>query len=140
MVALCALLEKAAINRERVGGCQQQEHSPRCLGLSSSGHDARTSATLSLSLSMILQPRSHARRVYIRMCESSSRGLARPITTRQAVCHGAILRVHLRRLRRLLSDVDVVWLQNPFTLPSLYRDVDVEGMTDGWDDPTVVRL
>ena len=36
----------------------------------------------------------------------------------------------------LLSDVDVVWLQNPFTLPSLYRDVDVEGMTDGWDDPT----
>ena len=36
----------------------------------------------------------------------------------------------------LLSDVDVVWLQNPFTLPSLYRDVDVEGMTDGWDDPS----
>ena len=36
----------------------------------------------------------------------------------------------------LLSDVDVVWLQNPFTLPSLYRDSDVEGMTDGWDDPT----
>ena len=35
-----------------------------------------------------------------------------------------------------MSDVDVVWLQNPFTLPSLYRDVDVEGMTDGWDDPT----
>ena len=36
----------------------------------------------------------------------------------------------------LLSDVDVMWLQNPFTMPSLYRDVDVEGMTDGWDDPT----
>ena len=36
----------------------------------------------------------------------------------------------------LLSDVDVVWLQNPFTLPSLYRDVDVEGMTDGWDAPS----
>ena len=36
----------------------------------------------------------------------------------------------------LLSDVDVLWLQNPFTLPSLYRDVDVEGMTDGWDDLT----
>ena len=36
----------------------------------------------------------------------------------------------------LLSDVDVLWLQNPFTLPSLYRDADVEGMTDGWDDPT----
>ena len=29
-----------------------------------------------------------------------------------------------------------VWMQNPFTLPSLYRDVDVEGMTDGWDDPS----
>jgi hypothetical protein len=36
----------------------------------------------------------------------------------------------------LLSDVDVLWVQNPFTLPSLYRDSDVEGMTDGWDDPT----
>ena len=37
----------------------------------------------------------------------------------------------------LLSDVDVVWLQNPFTLPSLYRDADVEGMTDGWHVPAV---
>ena len=36
----------------------------------------------------------------------------------------------------LLSDVDVLWMQNPFTLPSLYRDSDVEGMTDGWDDVT----
>ena len=36
----------------------------------------------------------------------------------------------------LLSDVDVLWMQNPFTLPSLYRDADVEGMTDGWDDAT----
>ena len=36
----------------------------------------------------------------------------------------------------LLTDVDVVWMQNPFTLPSLYRDSDVEGMTDGWDDRT----
>mmetsp|Transcript_33962 Transcript_33962/g.47046 ORF Transcript_33962/g.47046 Transcript_33962/m.47046 type:complete len:726 (-) Transcript_33962:56-2233(-) len=34
----------------------------------------------------------------------------------------------------LLSDVDIVWVQNPF--PYLYRDADVEGMTDGWDDPT----
>jgi hypothetical protein len=31
----------------------------------------------------------------------------------------------------LLSDVDVLWMQNPFTLPALYRDADVEGMTDG---------
>ena len=36
----------------------------------------------------------------------------------------------------LLSDVDVLWIQNPFTLPSIYRDVDVKGMTDGWDDLT----
>ena len=41
----------------------------------------------------------------------------------------------------LLSDVDVVWLQDPFASgPSatnermIYRDSDVEGMTDGWDD------
>ena len=34
----------------------------------------------------------------------------------------------------LLSDVDVIWLQDPFAY--LYRDTDVEGMTDGWDEPT----
>ena len=36
----------------------------------------------------------------------------------------------------LLSDVDVLWLQNPFP-HGLYRDADVEGMSDGWDHPTV---
>ena len=36
----------------------------------------------------------------------------------------------------LLSDVDVLWLQNPFPR-GLYRDADVEGMSDGWDHPTV---
>ncbi len=34
----------------------------------------------------------------------------------------------------LLSDVDIVTLQNPFE--HLYRDSDVEGMTDGWDNGT----
>jgi len=34
----------------------------------------------------------------------------------------------------LLSDVDIVFTQNPFV--ALYRDTDVEGMTDGWDDPS----
>merc|ERR1712185_781381 len=32
----------------------------------------------------------------------------------------------------LLTDVDVGLTQDPF--PALYRDTDVEGMTDGWDD------
>ena len=49
----------------------------------------------------------------------------------------------------LLSDVDVVWMRNPFggsrevtsgsgyihtDRPAIYGDSDVEGMTDGWDD------
>ena len=34
----------------------------------------------------------------------------------------------------LLSDVDVIWLADPFGF--LYKDTDVEGMTDGWDEPT----
>lgn len=34
----------------------------------------------------------------------------------------------------LLSDVDIVVVQNPF--PHIYRDSDVEGMTDGFDEPT----
>mmetsp|Transcript_874 Transcript_874/g.3192 ORF Transcript_874/g.3192 Transcript_874/m.3192 type:complete len:441 (-) Transcript_874:158-1480(-) len=37
----------------------------------------------------------------------------------------------------LLSDVDVVTLQNPFTTPGvLYRDSDVEGLSDGFDAGT----
>ena len=34
----------------------------------------------------------------------------------------------------LLSDVDIVVTSNPFL--ALYRDTDVEGMSDGWDDHT----
>ena len=34
----------------------------------------------------------------------------------------------------LLSDVDIVTLQNPFG--HLHRDCDVEGMSDGWDNAT----
>ena len=34
----------------------------------------------------------------------------------------------------LLTDTDVVYLQNPF--PFLYRDADVESMSDGWDAST----
>lgn len=34
----------------------------------------------------------------------------------------------------LLSDVDIVTLANPFH--ALTRDVDVESMSDGWDDWT----
>lgn len=36
----------------------------------------------------------------------------------------------------LLTDVDVIWVTDPF-LNGLYRDSDVEGMSDGWDE---VRL
>lgn len=34
----------------------------------------------------------------------------------------------------LLSDVDVIWLSDPFA--PLYRDSDIEGMSDGWDEAT----
>ncbi len=34
----------------------------------------------------------------------------------------------------LLSDVDIVTLQNPFD--HLYRDSDVEAMSDGWNNDT----
>ena len=34
----------------------------------------------------------------------------------------------------LLSDVDIIYMADPFQF--LYRDTDVEGMSDGWDDAT----
>ena len=34
----------------------------------------------------------------------------------------------------LLTDTDVAWLRNPF--PYLYRDSDIESMSDGWDAPS----
>ena len=38
----------------------------------------------------------------------------------------------------LLSDVDVVYMRNPFQMSPafLHRDSDVEAMTDGWSDET----
>ena len=38
----------------------------------------------------------------------------------------------------LLSDVDVPIIQNPFGM--LYRDADIENMSDGWDDDSVYGL
>lgn len=38
----------------------------------------------------------------------------------------------------LLSDIDIVYLQNPFSF--LYRDCDVESMTDGFDNVTAYGL
>jgi hypothetical protein len=38
-------------------------------------------------------------------------------------------------LQVLLTDTDVVYLQNPFT--ALYRDADIESMSDGWDAKTL---
>jgi len=35
----------------------------------------------------------------------------------------------------LLSDTDVVYIQNPFSF--LYGDSDIESMSDGWDNGTV---
>ncbi len=34
----------------------------------------------------------------------------------------------------LLSDVDIIFLQDPF--PHLFKDSDVESMSDGWDNQT----
>lgn len=34
----------------------------------------------------------------------------------------------------LLSDVDIVTIQNPFS--HLHRDSDIEAMSDGWDNAT----
>lgn len=38
----------------------------------------------------------------------------------------------------LLSDVDIIYMADPFRF--LYRDSDVEGMSDGWDDATAYGM
>lgn len=38
----------------------------------------------------------------------------------------------------LLSDVDIITLKNPFH--HLYRDEDVEGLSDGFDNPTAYGI
>lgn len=41
---------------------------------------------------------------------------------------------HTRSIWQVPPQTCRTWqVQNPFTLPSIHRDVDVEGMTDGWD-------
>lgn len=34
----------------------------------------------------------------------------------------------------LMSDIDIVWIRNPFD--AIWRDTDLEGATDGWDEET----
>lgn len=65
-----------------------------------------------------------------------------PESQKDAGSNHAVSALKFRILRRflvlgyavLLSDVDIVTLQNPFE--HLVRDSDVESMSDGWDAPT----
>ena len=71
-----------------------------------------------------------------RTCGSSSRGGSTDNHATSGLKFAVLYEFIRAGCSVLLSDVDVLWVQNPFTLPSLYRDSDVEGMTDGWDDLT----
>ena len=136
MVALCALLAKAAINRE-VLAAVSNKNIHAMLGTFIVG-TRRANISNALIVALDDPTAAFARKkgihTYVRKLVSRTGSTDNHATSglKFAILHEFIS----AGCAVLLSDVDVVWLQNPFTLPSLYRDVDVEGMTDGWDDPT----
>ena len=134
--ALCEILRRTAINREVLAAVSNKNIHPMLktflVGLRKS--NITNAVVVALDAPTDKFARSVGAASYLRQL------VARSKTTDNHATSGlkfAVLREFITvGCSVLLSDVDVVWVQNPFTLPSLYRDVDVEGMTDGWDDVT----
>ena len=136
MVALCALLREAAIGREVLAAVSNRNIFAM-LGTFLVGV-ARANITNAVVVALddptAEFAKSKGAHTYVRKL------VARGGSTDNHATSGLKFAVLYEFIRAgcsvLLSDVDVLWVQNPFTLPSLYRDSDVEGMTDGWDDLT----
>ena len=134
--ALCAALRRVAINREVLAAVSNKNiHS--MLGTFIAG--ARLANITNLVVVALDEPTDKF--VKEQKAESYLRKLvARGGSTDNHATSGlkfAVLKEFVAvGCSVLLSDVDVLWAQNPFTLPSLYRDSDVEGMSDGWDERT----
>ena len=136
MAALCALLQEAAIGREVLAAVSNRNIFAM-LGTFLVGV-ARANITNAVVVALddptAEFAKSKGAHTYVRKLVAPRRLDRQPRDVRPQVRRP--LRVHPRgvlhpplRRRRTLG-------ANPFTLPSLYRDSDVEGMTDGWDDLT----
>jgi hypothetical protein len=136
MQSLCALLEVAAINREVLAAVSNKNIHPMLSTFLVGVARANISNAMVVALddATAAFARKHRAHTYVRKLVSRTGSTDNHATSglKFAILHEFIS----AGCSVLLSDVDVVWLQNPFTLPSLYRDADVEGMTDGWDDPS----
>ena len=136
MVELCNLLRKAAINREVLAAVSNKNIHPmlRTYLKGAARAQIRNTVVVALDDATATFARTLGAHTYVRKLVSRTGSTDNHATSglKFAILHDFIS----AGCAVLLSDVDVVWLQNPFTLPSLYRDVDVEGMTDGWDDVT----
>lgn len=136
MVALCALLKKAAINREVLAAVSNKNIHNMLATFLVGAARAKIPNTLVVALDEATAQFSTQKGAYTYVRKLVSRTGSTDNHATSGLKFQILYEFVSTGCAVLLSDVDVMWLQNPFTLPSLYRDVDVEGMTDGWDDPT----
>ena len=132
--ALCATLRRTAINREVLAAVSNKNIHPMLRTFIEGTRLANISNAVVVALDDETQAFSRAlgAATYTRKLISRTKSTDNHATSGLKF---AIIKEFISvGCSVLMSDVDIVWIQNPFTLPSLYRDVDVEGMTDGWDD------
>ena len=127
---LCTALRRVAINREvLVAVCDSNVISQLRLFLKAT-RKAGVSNVLVIALDSALARVLDAEGAAYWLREDGAKG-SHKISAQKFKLIGALLSVGASVL---VSDIDVVYVRNPFHY--LYRDSDVEGTTDGWDAPT----
>ena len=127
---LCDALRRVAINREvLVPVCDSNVMSQLELFLQATSRAGVTNV-LVIALDQILANRLKQLGVAYWLRADSAKG-SHKISAQKFKLIGALLSVGASVL---VSDIDVIYVQDPFRF--LHRDSDVEGTTDGWDAAT----
>ena len=127
---LCSALRRVAVKREvLVAVCDSNVLSQLKLFLDST-RKAGVSNVLVVALDRKLAQFLEGEGVAYWLREDAAKG-SHSISAQKFKYIGAILSVGASVL---VSDIDVIYVRNPFE--HLYRDSDVEGTTDGWDAAT----
>eukprot|EP00854_Cymbomonas_tetramitiformis_P005086 gene5086-6190_t len=123
---LCAVLKEVAIDRE-VLVAVANSHAPGLDGFIKSIQELSVTNFLVVALDEALVERLKARNVPYYFRKNHAQGNHAV----SAEKFGIVREFVEVGCSVLLTDTDVVYLQNPFKY--LYRDTDIEGMSDGWD-------
>ncbi|KAL1519284.1 hypothetical protein AB1Y20_022813 [Prymnesium parvum] len=127
---LCAAVRRVALRREVLVAVCDSNVQPQLQVFVEATRKAAVSNLLVIALDQRLADWCDGHGVARWLRQDSARG-SHKISAQKFKFIGTILSVGASVL---VSDIDVVYIQDPFRF--LYRDSDVEGTTDGWDAAT----